>query len=54
MLIEKESSSGQHASGSNSGVLHTGVYYKKGTLKALLLTSSSPLAEYVVSMRKLE
>src|SRR5262245_33665550 len=36
MLIEKESLPGQHASGRNSGVLHAGVYYKAGTLKARL------------------
>ena len=36
LLIEKESSPGQHASGRNSGVLHAGVYYKAGTLKARL------------------
>ena len=36
MLIEKEQSPGQHASGRNSGVLHAGVYYKAGTLKARL------------------
>ena len=34
LVIEKESSSGRHASGRNSGVLHAGVYYKAGTLKA--------------------
>ena len=36
LVIEKETSAGQHASGRNSGVLHTGVYYKAGTLKARL------------------
>ncbi len=36
MIIEKEPSPGQHASGRNSGVLHAGVYYKAGTLKARL------------------
>lgn len=35
-LVEKERSTGLHASGRNSGVLHAGVYYKAGTLKARL------------------
>ncbi len=34
LVLEKESTAGQHASGRNSGVLHAGVYYKAGTLKA--------------------
>jgi len=36
LVIEKELSAGRHASGRNSGVLHAGVYYKAGTLKAKL------------------
>ena len=36
LVIEKETSAGHHASGRNSGVLHAGVYYKAGTLKAKL------------------
>ena len=35
-ILEKEHASGVHASGRNSGVLHAGVYYKAGTLKARL------------------
>jgi L-2-hydroxyglutarate oxidase LhgO len=34
MIVEKESGAGRHASGRNSGVLHAGVYYSPGTLKA--------------------
>lgn len=33
-VLEKEDSIGQHASGRNSGVLHSGIYYKEGSLKA--------------------
>jgi len=33
-LLEKESQLGQHQTGHNSGVLHSGVYYKPGSLKA--------------------
>ncbi|MCO7223804.1 L-2-hydroxyglutarate oxidase [Pleionea sp. CnH1-48] len=34
LILEKESSLGVHASGRNSGVLHTGIYYPAETLKA--------------------
>ncbi|HSE83890.1 MAG TPA: L-2-hydroxyglutarate oxidase [Thermodesulfobacteriota bacterium] len=34
LIIEKENKLGAHASGRNSGVLHAGVYYTPGTLKA--------------------
>ena len=33
-VLEKEPSVGVHQSGSNSGVLHSGIYYKPGSLKA--------------------
>jgi L-2-hydroxyglutarate oxidase len=35
-VLEKEASVGQHQSGRNSGVLHAGLYYKPGSLKAKL------------------
>jgi (S)-2-hydroxyglutarate dehydrogenase len=35
-VLEKESGVGQHQSGHNSGVLHCGLYYKPGSLKAKL------------------
>lgn len=34
VLLEKESDLGAHASGRNSGVLHAGIYYTTGSLKA--------------------
>jgi L-2-hydroxyglutarate oxidase len=34
-VLEKESSVGVHQTGSNSGVIHSGIYYKPGSLKAL-------------------
>lgn len=34
IILEKEGSSGVHASGRNSGVLHAGIYYTPDTLKA--------------------
>ncbi len=33
-VLEKESASGAHASGRNSGVMHSGIYYGSDTLKA--------------------
>ncbi|NEX18704.1 MAG: hypothetical protein C1943_19470, partial [Halochromatium sp.] len=33
-LIDKEPRLGQHASGRNSGVLHSGIYYSAESLKA--------------------
>lgn len=38
-VIEKESEVGRHQSGNNSGVLHAGLYYKPGSLKARLAVS---------------
>ncbi len=34
-VMEKESHVGSHQTGHNSGVLHSGIYYKPGSLKAL-------------------
>lgn len=36
VLLEKETALGQHQTGHNSGVIHAGVYYKPGSLKATL------------------
>ncbi len=36
LLIEKEDRVGRHQSGNNSGVIHSGIYYKPGSLKARL------------------
>jgi len=34
LVLEKEASVGQHQTGHNSGVMHSGIYYKPGSLKA--------------------
>jgi L-2-hydroxyglutarate oxidase len=36
VILEKEQAAARHQSGRNSGVLHSGIYYKRGTLKANL------------------
>src|SRR4249919_1646743 len=35
-VLEKEDAVGQHQTGNNSGVLHCGLYYKPGSVKARL------------------
>lgn len=34
LLLEKETALAQHQTGNNSGVIHSGIYYKPGSLKA--------------------
>ncbi len=36
IVLEKESEVGRHQTGHNSGVIHSGIYYKPGSLKARL------------------
>src|SRR5690606_887759 len=37
-ILEKEDRVGRHQTGNNSGVIHSGLYYKPGSLKALNCT----------------
>lgn len=43
-ILEKESKLAAHQSGHNSGVVHAGIYYKPGTLKAKLCVQGLGLA----------
>lgn len=44
-IIEKEDNIGRHASGRNSGVLHSGIYYPQGSLKAKVCLEGSRLIQ---------
>jgi L-2-hydroxyglutarate oxidase len=47
LLLEKEDRVGRHQSGHNSGVIHSGVYYKPGSLKAkLCVTGAAAMIEF--------
>lgn len=49
LILEKESNAGKHGSGRNSGVLHSGIYYPKGSLKAQVCSSGAKkLKEYCI------
>lgn len=41
VILEKEEQLGLHQTGNNSGVIHSGIYYKPGSLKARFATQGS-------------
>src|SRR5437763_6664083 len=47
VMVEKESQIGQHQTGHNSGVIHSGIYYTPGSLKAkACVAGAAQLYEY--------
>jgi len=47
LLLEKEGGVARHQSGHNSGVIHSGLYYKPGSLKArLCVTGAAAMVEF--------
>jgi (S)-2-hydroxyglutarate dehydrogenase len=53
LLLEKENAVGQHQSGRNSGVLHSGIYYKPGSLKATTCREGKLAMEQFCSENKI-
>mgnify|MGYP003895617955 CR=1 FL=1 len=51
-LLEKEDILSDHQTGHNSGVIHSGIYYKPGSLKARFTTPVMPGETIVVKMWK--
>lgn len=45
VVLEKEAGVGRHQSGHNSGVVHSGIYYKQGSAKAVLCRRGKGMLE---------
>ena len=53
VVFEKEDQLGRHQTGHNSGVVHAGIYYRPGSLKAELCTLGRSLIKEYCAERKL-
>ncbi len=53
IIIDKENNLGCHTSGRNSGVLHAGIYYKPGSLKAKVCIDGARRLQNWIKDRKL-
>ena len=54
LVVEKEESVGQHASGRNSGVLHAGFYYSPDSMKARFCSEGNRLLTRLAANHKIE
>lgn len=52
-IVEKESKLAVHQSGHNSGVIHAGIYYKPGSLKAKLCVEGLHLSYKYLDEKKI-
>ena len=53
-ILDKEAKIGQHQTGHNSGVIHSGIYYKPGSYKARLTVQGAQLMRDFVKSRGLK
>jgi L-2-hydroxyglutarate oxidase LhgO len=53
IIFDKEDAPGRHASGRNSGVLHAGIYYDPGTMKARMCLEGNRRMQAYCEERKL-
>src|SRR5213083_3804989 len=53
-IVEKEAKLAQHQTGHNSGVIHSGIYYKPGSYKARLCVEGARLVKAYCEKNEIE